>query len=81
MARLDKILLERNPDFSRSRIEGLIKGGFVKVNSVVAEKAGMKVEETDVIEMEIPPPVPAIPEPEAIPLDVVYEDEDIIISS
>ena len=79
MARLDKILLDRNPDFSRSRIEGLIKGGFVKVNSVVAEKAGMKVAETDVIEMEIPPPVPATPEPENIPLDVVYEDSDMLV--
>ena len=79
MARLDKILLDRNPDFSRSRIEGLVKGGFVKVNSVVAEKAGMKVAETDVIEMEIPPPVPATPEPEDIPLDVVYEDSDILV--
>jgi 23S rRNA pseudouridine1911/1915/1917 synthase len=79
MARLDKILLDRNPDFSRSRIEGLIKGGFVKVNSVVAEKAGMKVAEADVIEMEIPPPVPATPEPEDIPLDVVYEDSDMLV--
>lgn len=79
MARLDKILQDRNPDFSRSRIEGLIKGGFVKVNSVVAEKAGMKVDETDVIEMEIPPPVPATPEPEDIPLDVVYEDSDMLV--
>lgn len=79
MARLDKILQDRNPDFSRSRIEGLIKGGFVKVNSVVAEKAGMKVDESDVIEMEIPPPVPATPEPEDIPLDVVYEDSDMLV--
>ena len=79
MARLDKILLDRNSDFSRSRIEGLIKGGFVKVKSVVAEKAGMKVAETDVIEMEIPPPVPATPEPEDIPLDVVYEDSDMLV--
>lgn len=79
MVRLDKILLERNSDFSRSRIEGLIKGGFVKVNSVVAEKAGMKVSETDLVEMEIPPPVPAEPEPEDIPLDVVYEDGDMIV--
>lgn len=79
MARLDKILMERNPDFSRSRIEGLIKGGFVKVNSAVAVKAGMKVSETDVVEMEIPPPVPALPGPENIPLDVVYEDADMIV--
>lgn len=79
MVRLDKILLERNPDFSRSRIEGLIKGGFVKVNSVVAEKAGMKVSETDIVEMEVPPPVPAIPEPEDIALDVVYEDSEMLV--
>lgn len=79
MVRLDKMLLDRNPDFSRSRIEGLIKGGFVKVNSVVAEKAGMKVSENDVVEMDIPPPVPAEPEPENIPLDVVYEDRDMIV--
>lgn len=79
MVRLDKILLERNPDFSRSRIEGLIKGGFVKVNSIVAGKAGMKISESDIVEMEIPPPVPAVPEPEDIPIDVVYEDGDMIV--
>ena len=32
--RLDKVLLARNPDFSRSRIEGLVKAGFVTVNGV-----------------------------------------------
>ncbi len=79
MERLDKLLLTRYPDFSRSRIEGLIKAGFVKVNGTPAAKAGAKVAETDTIEVEIPPPVPAIPEPEDIPLDVVYEDEDILV--
>ena len=79
MERLDKLLLGRYPDFSRSRIEGLVKGGFVTVNGAVAEKAGMKVSETDEIEVEIPPPVPAIPEPEDIPLDIVFEDEDMIV--
>ncbi len=79
MERLDKLLLTRYPDFSRSRIEGLIKAGFVKVNGVAAAKAGAKVSETDTIEVEIPPPVPAIPEPEDIPLDVIYEDEDMLV--
>ena len=79
MARLDKLLIERYPDFSRSRIEGLIKSGFVTVNGAKAEKAGMKVSETDSIEVEIPPPVPAVPEPEDIPLDVVYEDADMLV--
>ena len=77
--RLDKHILETHPDFSRSRIEGLIKSGFVTVNGAVAEKAGMKVSEDDEIVVEIPPPVPAIPEPEDIPLDVVFEDEDMVV--
>ena len=76
--RLDKLLMERNADFSRSRIEGLIKAGFVKVNGVVAVKAGQKVSTADNIEMTIPPPVPAIPEKEDIALDIIYEDEDVI---
>lgn len=79
MQRLDKLLLGRNPDFSRSRIEGLIKAGFVTVNGAVAEKAGMKVSDDDEIEVEIPPPVPAIPEPEDIPLDVIFEDADMLV--
>ena len=79
MERLDKILLSRTPDFSRSRIEGLIKAGFVTVNGAVAEKAGMKVSDDDEIEMEIPPPVPAEPEPQDIPLSVVYEDGEMLV--
>jgi len=77
--RLDKAIVETHPDFSRSRIEGLIKSGYVTVNGVEAVKAGMKVDADDEIEVEIPPPVPAIPEPEDIPLDVVFEDEDVIV--
>lgn len=78
-ARLDKVLLERHPDFSRSRIEGLVKAGFVTVNGMPAEKAGLKVGDADEIVVTIPPPVPAVPEPEDIPLDVVFEDDDLIV--
>jgi 23S rRNA pseudouridine1911/1915/1917 synthase len=77
--RLDKRILELHPDFSRSRIEGLVKSGFVTVNGAVAEKAGMKVSEEDEIVVEIPPPVPAVPEPEDIPLKIVYEDADMLV--
>lgn len=79
MQRLDKAILETHPDFSRSRIEGLIKAGFVTVNGAVAEKAGMKIGEDDEIVVEIPPPVPAIPEPEDIPLNIIFEDDDLIV--
>ena len=77
--RLDRQILETHPDFSRSRIEGLIKAGFVTVNGAVAEKAGMKVSEDDEVVVEIPPPVPAVPEPEDIPLDIVFEDADMLV--
>jgi 23S rRNA pseudouridine1911/1915/1917 synthase len=77
--RLDKYILERYSDFSRSRIEGLVKAGFVKVNGVAAAKAGMKISEGDEVCVEIPPPVPSEIVPEDIPLDVVFEDDDIIV--
>lgn len=77
--RLDKLLLARYPDFSRSRIEGLIKAGFVTVNGEIAEKAGMKVSNDAEIEVEIPPPVPATPEPENMTLDILFEDDDILV--
>ena len=79
MQRLDKAILELHPDFSRSRIEGLVKAGFVTVNGAVAGKAGMKVSESDEIVVEIPPPVPAVPEPEDIPLSIVFEDDDLVV--
>ena len=76
--RLDIVLMARHHDFSRSRIKGLIEAGFVKVNGEVVTKAGAKVDESDSLEVFIPPPVPAVPEPEEIPLDVLYEDEHVL---
>ena len=76
--RLDIVLMARHHDFSRSRIKGLIESGFVKVNGEVVTKAGAKVDEDDELDVFIPPPVPAVPEPEDIPIDVLYEDEHIL---
>ena len=56
-----------------------MKSGHVTVNGAIASKAGAKVADGDEIEVEIPPPVPAIPGPEDIPLDVVFEDDDMIV--
>ena len=77
--RLDKAILALHPEFTRSRVEGLVKAGFVKVDGVVAAKSGMKVKDGCEIEIFVPPPVPAVPEPEDIPLDIVYEDADIVV--
>lgn len=79
MQRLDRRIQDLYPDFSRSRIEGLIKAGFVSVDGVVAEKAGAKVSDEAQIVVEVPPPVPAVPESEDIAIDIVYEDDDIVV--
>jgi 23S rRNA pseudouridine1911/1915/1917 synthase len=77
--RLDIKLTSLYPDFSRSRIKGLIEAGFVKVNGEAVLKAGAKIFPSDQIEVFIPPPVPANPEPENIPLDIIFEDGDILV--
>ena len=77
--RLDIVLMARHHDFSRSHIKGLIEAGFVKVNGEVVTKAGAKVDESDQLDVFIPPPVPAVPEPEEIPLDVLHEDGHILV--
>lgn len=79
MKRLDIVLLEQHPELTRSRIKGLIEAGYVKVNGETVDKAGAKVEGTETFEVEIPPAVPAIPEPEDIPLDIIYEDAHIVV--
>ena len=77
--RLDIRLTALYPDFSRSRIKGLIEAGLVKVNGEVVLKPGAKVDETDQFDVTIPPPVPAEPEPEDIPLNIIFEDDDILV--
>ena len=76
--RLDVWLVERLPDFSRARVQGLFVAVFVTVNGTPPPKAGMKLKGGERIEVSIPPPVPAIPEPEDIPLSVLFEDDDLL---
>lgn len=75
--RLDKYLAEQYPDITRSQIAAAIKRGDFTVNGQVV-KAGYELRETDVVAGELAPVV-VTAEPEAIPLDVVYEDEHLMI--
>ncbi len=77
--RLDKFLVSCLPDFSRSRLQGLIRDGFVRVDGVLAAKAGQVVETGDVVEVRVPPPEPSQLVPEDIPLQVVYEDRRLMV--
>jgi len=76
--RLDAWLADQMPDFSRARIQGLVKAGRVSLNGAVISKAAPTTRPGDVVELAVPPPVPADPEPEDIPLDVLFEDDDLI---
>ncbi len=75
--RLDSFTAE-TADISRAAAVKLIESGSVTVNSRAAEKK-YTLREGDVIELEIPEPEELNAEPENIPLDIVYEDADIIV--
>lgn len=76
--RLDKVLVMFNKDKSRSFLSNLIDNGNCSVNGKV-EKSSYKVKEGDEITLNIPDPVELVIKKEDIPLDIVYEDEDILI--
>jgi 23S rRNA pseudouridine1911/1915/1917 synthase len=77
--RLDKFLVTCLPEFSRARLQGLIEDGFVLVNHVPAKKAGQSIENATEIEVHIPPPVPSTLVPEDIPLDIIFENDDLLV--
>ena len=76
--RLDKYLTEQIPDQSRSYIQKLLDDNFITVNGKSA-KSNYKLRAGDTITVEIPEAEELDIEPENIPLDIVYEDDDIIV--
>lgn len=77
--RLDKYLAQSLPDMSRSRIQKLIETGMVECEDIIIADNSFKVRAGDSFQITIPPPQEAVPLAEDIPLDVVYEDEDLIV--
>ncbi len=66
-------------EFSRSRIQGLIKDGFVTVDGETVTKAGRDLEPGQRIEIRIPAPVPSGLVAENIPLDIIFENNDLLV--
>jgi len=77
-SRLDVYLAERMGELSRSHIQKLIAKAYVTVNGAPA-RPGHKVQPGERISVTIPPAEPSDIRPEHIPLDVVYEDDQIIV--
>jgi len=79
LVRIDKFLVDRLEKTSRSRIQNAQNAGFVKVNGVPV-KSSYKIKPFDVITVEMPYPVREIELiPENIPIDILYEDEEVIV--
>jgi 23S rRNA pseudouridine1911/1915/1917 synthase len=77
--RLDKYLVASFKDFSRARLQGLIKNGKVQINDAPAHKAGQMIEKGDIIQVTIPPVEAIDLQPEDIPLDILFENSDLMV--
>lgn len=77
-SRLDRALAALT-GLSRSRVQALLEDGRVTAGDGTAAGASRKVREGEAFTLILPPPVDAVPRPQAVPLDVVYEDHDILV--
>lgn len=77
--RADKVLGAICEELSRSRLKALIMQGQVSLNGEILKTPSLSVKEGDVFTVNVPEPVSSIPQAEDIPLDVVYEDGDLLV--
>ncbi len=77
-ARLDKYVSEKHPELSRTHVQKLIAEGYITVNDQVA-KPGLKLNIGDRLKVIIPPVPPSRLVPEAMPLSILYEDDDLLV--
>jgi len=76
--RLDRVIPAHVPDASRAQAKRWIEDGRVRVEGRQA-RPSLALREGETVVVELPPPEPARTPPEPIPLDIVYEDEDLLV--
>jgi 23S rRNA pseudouridine1911/1915/1917 synthase len=76
--RLDRFVAAQLPQISRTRVQALIDEGRVEVDGAT-RKASHRVQPGETVRLRIPPPPPAGVRAEEIPLDVLYEDQDVAV--
>ncbi|MEI6558959.1 MAG: RluA family pseudouridine synthase [Rhodospirillaceae bacterium] len=77
--RLDKMLAAAFRDLSRSRLQALLEQGHVGSGGRTITDPAHRVKPGQVFDVVVPPPEPALPEPQALPLSIVYEDGDVLV--
>ncbi len=78
-ARLDKWLSERIENLTRTRLKALIEGGALVKDGATFNDPSWKLRDGELIRLVVPAPEDPVPQGEAIPLDVVFEDNDLIV--
>jgi 23S rRNA pseudouridine1911/1915/1917 synthase len=76
--RIDAFLSEKFPQFSRSKLQKLIETQYVLVNGKIV-KPGLSLAVGDSVQVDLSPLQPQNPGPESTPLNIVYEDKDVIV--
>ena len=77
--RLDRFLASHLADFSRSRLQALIRAGDVTCGGAAIGDAGLRVKTGQTYAVDVPAPEPAAPLAQAIPLTVAYEDAHLVV--
>jgi len=77
--RLDHFLAKALPELSRARLQALIKDGRVRRGEATIGDPNFRVKPGESYAVSVPPPLPAEPQPQAIPLSILYEDDDLIV--
>ncbi len=77
--RLDVFLAKALPDLSRTRIKQLILAGDVSIDGARIGEPKLRVKPSMKVSLTLPPPEDPIPKPENIPLDIAYEDDQLIV--
>ena len=78
-SRIDKFLQSHSDKTSRTKIQNLIREGFVKLNDKTIKEVSKKIKTNDKIRIIFPPPKETHIRPQKIPLDILYDDNDIVI--
>ena len=77
--RLDKFLQTQINKLSRTRLQALIRDSQVKLNNIIINNPSKKIKEEDQIKINFPPPKETLIKPNKIPLNILYDDDDIIV--
>ena len=77
--RLDKYIVHCLPEYTRSRIQNLIRNGLVSINGEIIQKTGYSLENGNVISITIPPQLSSKLIPENIPLEIIFENENVLV--